>query len=78
MPCHWITDRQIGRVFIPECMGGAHNGMEGCTCRQTTPSQELEARVQQLERDLAALRRQVARALQPPPPPATHIVSGGH
>lgn len=30
--CRFITEPDIGTYFLPECMGGAVNGLAGCTC----------------------------------------------
>lgn len=30
--CHWENDAEIGRWFLPGCMGGSVYGPRGCTC----------------------------------------------
>lgn len=65
--CHYITDREVGRVLIPGCMGAAVYGPSQCTCkRRVRPLEEglaLETRVADLEREVSRLT-----ALLAPPP----------
>lgn len=32
MGCHTITVKDLGKVFIPGCMGAAVYGIDRCTC----------------------------------------------
>lgn len=64
MGCHYITDKEAGRVFIPGCMGAAALGRHRCTCYngrgkyKLTPEEkikELEGQVKQLEEKIKTL-----------------------
>lgn len=52
--CGYVRDKGV-RFFLPECMGGAVYGMNGCTCSSREPK-SLDARISKLERDVATLK----------------------
>lgn len=39
--CYWVDDPILGHCFIPECIGGATNGPEGCTCDRALSAKEI-------------------------------------
>jgi len=50
--CRLVFAKEVGWYWLPECMGGAVRGKQGCTC----PSDRLdaiEARLADLERSRA-------------------------
>lgn len=54
--CRWLWDKEIGRWFMPECHGGMHAwDLSGCYCdRPRNRLEDLESRIEDLERRLAA------------------------
>jgi hypothetical protein len=54
--CHYFTDKGVGKVFLPMCMGGAVYGRSGCTCdRKNAEKSELE----QLRQQVSKLQDQI-------------------
>ena len=53
MKCHYINNKEIGKVLIPGCIGTAvHNDIEYCTCssyKKPSTKKLLEERVKELE-----------------------------
>lgn len=64
--CRWERDEEIGRFFLPGCMGGAVYGPERCTCPKPVRAKKvalaLEERVERLE----ALVDQLLRSPETP------------
>ena len=55
--CHFINDKEAGRVLIPGCMGTAvYYDISFCTCKNP-PS--IEQRVSKLEKENARLRKRL-------------------
>lgn len=54
--CRWRYDREVGRYWLPGCMGGAVYGESGCTCPTGPSRAELEDRVEKLEAEVTQLR----------------------
>ena len=48
-PCHYIYVKDVGKVFIPGCMGGAVYGIDRCTCDREKYKKDLETRIEILE-----------------------------
>ena len=59
--CHYIFDKEVGRILIPGCMGAAVYGKEGCTC-PTPPLREKQVRT--IEERLTDIERQLALILE--------------
>lgn len=58
--CSWQHDPQIGRWFLPGCMGGAVYGESQCTCPKPGPK-ELDERLDALTDLVAELSRKIDR-----------------
>lgn len=60
--CYWHRDPEIGRVFIPGCIGGGVSGPDGCTCPDVAPTYRtmLKRKIAQIEADLAETRARLA------------------
>lgn len=56
--CHYIRDKEAGRVFLPGCMGGAVYGPYGCTCEKPSRS-SLERRIEKLEKRVKQLESMI-------------------
>lgn len=55
MKCHYINDKQAGKVLIAGCMGVAvHNDLDFCTCRASHKS--TEERLSKLEEEIKRLK----------------------
>ena len=69
--CHYIFDRDVGRVLIPGCMGSAVYGKDGCTCPEPPmPAKrvgEIEDRLAGIEAALASLLQRLPVAPAQPP-----------
>lgn len=63
MACRWIRDPEIGRWHLPDCMGGAVYGPNGCTCDRRISGRTVEMRLERIEAHLA----QIIRANPPQP-----------
>lgn len=72
--CGWHTDPKIGRWFYPRCMGGAHYGLGGCTCRASskTTSDRLE-RLEDQVRHLMELVEGLAASRPAPSQPSGEV-----
>jgi len=62
MKCHYITVKDLGRVFIPGCMGAAVHGKHKCTCASNGKGTEerivkLEATVKKLAGKIKAMEK---------------------
>jgi hypothetical protein len=55
MRCHNITDPEVGVVHIPGCMGCAVYGHRGCTCPAKPRRNDVEKRLDALEKQLSEL-----------------------
>lgn len=55
--CRWIKDQQVpgGKYHLPECIGAAVYGPDGCTCEPKLRRKELEDRVEKLEAQVRML-----------------------
>lgn len=63
MRCHYIYDKEAGKVWIPGCWGGLYDP-EGCTC--TDEITEFESRlynrkVAELKKENKELQKEVFR-----------------
>ena len=63
MKCHYIYDKQVGKILIPGCMGTAVYGVERCTCRNEShsPKNEKDVLIKELEKENARLNRVLRR-----------------
>jgi hypothetical protein len=57
--CQWLTDPEIGRWFLPGCMGGAVYGESQCTCGP--PAGEPDGDEPTIEDRLTAIETQLQR-----------------
>lgn len=59
MPCHFIKDKQAGKVLIPDCIGvSVYNDLDYCTCskRKKTEVEILSDKIQKLENEINILK----------------------
>ena len=74
MKCHYIYDKEAGKVLIPGCWGAIYGDMSQCTCRSeiTTFAQfekkeynkilnEKQSQIKELEKEVARLNRILKR-----------------
>lgn len=63
--CGWLNDPEIGRWFLPGCMGGAVYGESQCTCGARRTRQDsmddLRDRLDALEDEVERLKADGAR-----------------
>lgn len=67
MKCHWATDDDGTRFWLPGCWGGAVNGPYACHCRPSRPPKEPDPRdtlIKELEQDNARLNRLIQKLLK--------------
>ena len=60
MKCHWATDDDGTRFWLPGCMGSAAIGPHACTCRPARPPKAPDPKdqlIKELEADNARLNR---------------------
>ena len=57
--CHYVFDREVGRLHIPGCMGAAVYGPRGCTCPPKPRKADMD-RIDRLEERLEKLERRLA------------------
>ena len=55
--CSWKSDPEVGRYYLPECMGGAVYGPHGCTCDRRVRIESIEDRLDRLQASVDALTR---------------------
>lgn len=56
MKCHYINDKEAGRVLIPGCIGTAvYSDISYCTCHSTHKG--MEERVSKLEDEINQLKK---------------------
>lgn len=63
MRCHYIYDKDAGRVWIPGCWGGLY-GPDGCTCSSTLPEFEKKLyneKLAELNKENKELQKEVFR-----------------
>lgn len=59
--CRWVVDDEIGRFFLPGCMGAAVYGLRGCTCgNRVSARAKREQRIAELEERVSALEKLIA------------------
>lgn len=53
--CRYEKAPDGSRYWLPDCMGGAVYGKQGCTCKMTPQKTKLEKKVDELEKRIALL-----------------------
>lgn len=67
MRCHYIYDKEIGKVHIPGCWGSVIHGPDHCSCYpKKEPSEESKDRemIRELEKENARLNRIIKKLLK--------------
>lgn len=62
MRCHYIYDKEVGKVLIPGCYQAAMGGMDHCVCYHGVTTKSLESeRIKKLQNEIKELERENAR-----------------
>lgn len=62
MHCRFRVDKQVGRYWLPECMGGAVYGPHGCTCpTDKNGHDDWEERIERLEEQVKQLNKKIEK-----------------
>lgn len=58
--CRRVYDKEIGWFDLPGCMGAAVYGKSGCTCPKASKADEMEMRLQSIERAITKISERLA------------------
>jgi hypothetical protein len=59
MRCYDIQDAEVGRVHIPGCIGCAVYGHRACTCPPKPRRNDVEKRLDRLEKQMDEILRRL-------------------
>ena len=59
MSCHWVKDIDGLMHYMPECIGGAVYGPDGCTC--VVPESKIESKEMIIEKLLLRIDKYIVR-----------------
>lgn len=58
MKCHYVYDKEIGKVLIPGCWAVVlSNDIRDCTCKNNQPSETDE--IKKLKNEIRLLKKQI-------------------
>lgn len=64
MKCHYIYDKEAGKVHIPGCWSAVHHGPSRCICRVPKPPDPRDELIKELEKENARLNRVIKNLLK--------------